>query len=47
MSTMPEKSGGTRNWVYVTLGIVAFTVFYLIKSIKVQDVLSGKAHLLA
>ncbi|TGD81806.1 hypothetical protein [Hymenobacter wooponensis] len=35
---MQEKSGSTRNWVYVALGIVAFAVFYLIKSVKMKDV---------
>ncbi|WP_139923853.1 hypothetical protein [Hymenobacter sp. DG01] len=35
---MQEKSGGTRSWVYVALGILAFVGYYLIKRIKAEDV---------
>lgn len=35
---MQEKSGGTRTWVYIALGIAAFAAYYFIKSIKAADV---------
>ncbi|UPL50035.1 hypothetical protein [Hymenobacter sublimis] len=35
---MHAKSRGLQNWGYVALGIVAFAAYYLIRSIKAEDV---------
>jgi hypothetical protein len=34
---MQAKGRGPRNWVYVTLGIVVFAAYYLIKQLKTED----------